>query len=62
MSAPEWPKHADGSPKRMGEMTHDEQRAQWKAAAARLEREFKRAAPAIAKVLRDFDESQDGKA
>jgi len=35
-----WPKHPDGKPKKMGEMTRDEQRAQWRSAATRLEAEF----------------------
>ena len=35
-----WPTHPDGSNKRMGEMTADEQRVQWKAAALRFKREI----------------------
>ncbi len=37
-----WPKHPDGSNKKMGEMTQDERSAQWKAAGARLQAEFDR--------------------
>lgn len=36
----DWPKHADGSPKKMGEMTADERRAQFKLACQRLQAEF----------------------
>lgn len=35
-----WPCHADGTPKRLGEMTPSEQRVQWRQAAARLQKEF----------------------
>jgi hypothetical protein len=36
-----WPKHPDGRNNKMGEMTADERRAQWKAAGARAEQYFK---------------------
>lgn len=35
-----WPTHPNGKPKKMGEMTRDEQREQFRAAAKRLEAEF----------------------
>ncbi len=37
---PAWPTHPDGQPKKMGEMTKEEQSAQVKAAGKRLEKEF----------------------
>ncbi len=37
---PEWPTHPNGKPKRMGEMTRDEQEAQLKHICADLQREF----------------------
>ena len=44
-----WPKHPDGTPKKMGEMTQAEQRAQWVDACARLKVEFE--TPAIQAAL-----------
>ena len=41
MSSP-WPKHPNGAPKKVGEMTREEQRTVFKAAADRLQREFQR--------------------
>ncbi len=35
-----WPKHPDGRPKKMGEMTAVEQTSAWRAAAKRIEGEF----------------------
>lgn len=35
MTESNWPKHPDGRNKKMGEMTADERRTQWKAAADR---------------------------
>lgn len=40
MTKDTWPKHADGRPKKMGEMTPDERRACTKASVARLKAEF----------------------
>lgn len=37
-----WPTHPDGRPKKMGEMTSEERRACWKAAAARTQEWFDR--------------------
>jgi hypothetical protein len=37
-----WPKHPDGRPKKIGEMTPEEQRRHVKAACKRLEAEFAR--------------------
>ena len=37
-----WPKHSDGRPKKMGEMTHEERVAQWKDAVERLKPEIER--------------------
>jgi hypothetical protein len=37
---PAWLKHPDGSLKKMGEMSRDEQREQMRAACGRLQREF----------------------
>lgn len=35
-----WPIHEDGRPYKMGELTRDEQRHQWRIAGNRLQREF----------------------
>lgn len=35
-----WPKRPDGTNKTMGEMTADEQKAQWKASSERVRRQF----------------------
>lgn len=35
-----WPKHSDGRPKKMGEMTRDEQLRESRKAAARVKAEF----------------------
>lgn len=35
-----WPTHADGTNKKMGEMTREEQREQFRAAGRRLQDEF----------------------
>ncbi len=50
----DWPKHPDGTPKKMGEMTREEQREQFEAAGARLQREFQQPAvkAALAKILK----------
>jgi hypothetical protein len=37
---PEWPKHPDGRPKKMGELTKAEQAAQVKAALVKIETEL----------------------
>lgn len=37
-----WPKHEDGTNKRVGDMTPEEQRAVFKAAAERVQAEFAR--------------------
>jgi hypothetical protein len=42
MSDDTWPKHPDGRNKKMGEMTQDERRAQWKTAGARVMGNFQR--------------------
>jgi hypothetical protein len=42
MSDDTWPKHPDGRNKKMGEMTQDERRTQWKAAGARVMGHFQR--------------------
>lgn len=39
-SEPEWPKHQDGSPKRMGELTQAQQHEQFSAAIKRLQPEL----------------------
>ena len=36
----EWPKHPDGRPMKMGEMTRDQQRVQIKASVQRVKAEF----------------------
>ena len=38
----DWPKHPDGRPKKMGEMSADEQRRQVEASCRRIQREFDR--------------------
>lgn len=48
----EWPKHADGRPKKMGEMTADERREQAKLAVSRLKREFEN--PEVKAAIRKF--------
>jgi len=40
MKEPEWPKHPDGTPKKMGELTPAQQREQFQAALRRLKPEF----------------------
>lgn len=45
-----WPTRPDGSNKTMGEMTPDEQRAQWKDAVASVKRDFEN--PAFRAALR----------
>jgi hypothetical protein len=40
MTESTWPKHPDGRNKKMGEMTADERRAQWKGAADRAKAYF----------------------
>ena len=35
-----WPKHADGRPKKVGEMTREEKQEQFRLAAQRVQREF----------------------
>lgn len=35
---PPWPTHPDGRPMKMGEMTPEQRRAQWVAAARRVKR------------------------
>lgn len=55
---PAWPTHPDGRPMRFGEMTPEQRREQAKAAAQRVAAEMTANAPAIAKVLADFDAEQ----
>lgn len=38
----DWPKHPDGRNMKMGEMTPEQRRAQWKAAAERFKAEVER--------------------
>ena len=40
MNNSNWPTHADGRPKKMGEMTNDERTACWKQAAQKVQAEF----------------------
>jgi hypothetical protein len=49
-----WPKHADGSPKKFGELTSAEKREQMRAAGQRVQRQFERPAvkAALAKILK----------
>jgi hypothetical protein len=51
----EWPKHPDGSNKRVGDMTPEESRAVFKAAGERVKAQFERPAvqAALDKVLKD---------
>jgi len=58
MNALPWPKHADGRAMTLGEMTPEQRRERVRAAVKRFETELRRNAPAIAKVLRDFDSEQ----
>lgn len=53
-----WPKHPDGRQMKLGEMTLEQRRAQVRAACRRLQKELTANAPAIAKVLADFDAEQ----
>lgn len=46
---PSWPKRPDGTPKKLGEMTKEEQRAQILSSCKELERELRH--PAFAKAL-----------
>ena len=54
-----WPKHADGRPMRLGEMTPKQRRERAKLAIQRVAKEVEANAPAIAKVLDDFDKACD---
>jgi hypothetical protein len=48
-----WPKHPDGRNKKMGEMTRDEQMAQWRRAAERFKQQVEtpEAQAAFARVM-----------
>lgn len=52
-----WPTHADGRSMTLGEMTPEQRRERVNASVKRFESELQRNAPAIAKVLRDFDDA-----
>lgn len=47
-----WPKHPDGQPKKLGEMTSDERRAQFVSASATIRAEL--AQPATQQALREY--------
>ena len=47
-----WPTHPDGRPKKMGEMTPEERRAQFRDAAATVKTKME--APAVQQALREF--------
>jgi hypothetical protein len=49
---PVWPKHADGTPKKVGEMTRDEARTCFADAAQRVKAELE--APAVQKAISDL--------
>ena len=53
----DWPKHPDGRNKKMGEMTPDERREQFRASLARLKAEFEdpRKQAAIKAAFDKFD-------
>ena len=52
-----WPKHPDGRPMRFGEMTPEQRRDRAKLAIERVAKDIEANAPAIAKVLDDFDKA-----
>lgn len=47
-----WPMHTDGRPKKMGEMTLDERRAQIGSASATIRGELSQ--PAVQQAMREF--------
>lgn len=49
-----WPKHPDGRPKKMGEMTREERLAQWRSASLKIKGELETPAmqAAFANMLR----------
>ena len=47
-----WPTHADGRPKKLGEMTSDERRAQFASATARIGAEL--AKPGAQQAMREY--------
>ena len=54
-----WPTHPNGSPKKIGEMTHEERRAQFRAAILRLKPEMESTefAAALHKAAKNLEES-----
>lgn len=52
-----WPKHADGRPMRLGEMTPEQRRERAKLAIQRVAKEIEANAPAITKVVDEFDKA-----
>lgn len=54
---PEWPKRADGSPKKIGEMTKAEKDGVFRRAAARVREEFEdpHVKASIARVLKGYE-------
>jgi hypothetical protein len=61
MSAPNkatWPTHPDGRPMKFGEMTLEQRRIVAAAAAKRVGAQLQAAAPAIGRVLAEFDAEQ----
>lgn len=53
-----WPTHPDGRAMTLGEMTPEQRRQRTAEAVQRFSLELQRSAPAIARVLADFDREQ----
>jgi hypothetical protein len=53
-----WPKHPDGRPMKLGEMARDQRMLHARQAFQQVAAEMQANAPAIAKVLTDFDAEQ----